>query len=189
MNYSTEELQKLLGHVGSNVNIHRTVLFFNPKQIFIGSNVRIDCYSLLSAGSAGIHIGNYIHIAASTHLFGNGGQIRLEDFCNLSSRVSLFTSTDDYAEGYMTNPMVPEHYKKVEHGSIILRKHAIIGCGSVVLPHVEIGLGSAVGALSLVKKNIAEFTIAGGIPAKKLGERGRKLLELERELTGHSLFA
>lgn len=179
MNYSTEELEELLGGVGSNVKIHRTVLFFNPKHIFIGSNVRIDCYSLLSAGASGIHIGNYIHIAASTHLFGGGGQILLEDFCNLSSRVSLFTSTDDYVEGYMTNPMVPEQYKKVDHGSITLRKHAIVGCGSIVLPHVEIERGGAVGALSLIKRDVPEFTIVGGIPAKKLGERDRKLLELE----------
>jgi dTDP-4-amino-4,6-dideoxy-D-glucose acyltransferase len=180
-NYSQSELEELLGRVGSHVSIHRSVVFFNPQKIFIGSHVRIDCFCILSAGSQGIHIHNYIHIAASTHLFGGGEQILLEDFCNLSSRTSLFTSSDDYVEGYMTNPLIPISYKKVENGKIILRKHAIIGCGSILLPNVEIGLGGAVGALSLVKENIASFDIVGGIPAKKLGERDQKLIELEQE--------
>lgn len=180
-NYSHDELQQILGAVGSDVQIHRSVAFFNPKQIYIGSHVRIDCFCLLSAGSEGIHLQNYIHIAASTHLFGNGGRIFLENFCNLSSRVSLFTSSDDYKEGYMTNPLIPVKFKKVQNGPIYLHKHSIVGSGSIILPQVEIGLAGAVGALSLVKENVNEFTIVGGIPAKKLGERNRELLAKERE--------
>lgn len=181
MNYSQQELQYVLGSVGSNVSIHRSVLFFNPKNIFIGSNVRIDCFCLLSAGSEGIHIQNYIHIASSTHLFGGGGKIILEKYSNLSSRVSLFTSSDDYVDGSMTNPLIPAHYKKVEEGPITLRRHAIVGCGSIILPNVEVGLGGAVGALSLVKRDVEPFAIMGGIPARKIGERQQKLLEIEKK--------
>ncbi|CDZ81715.1 putative lipopolysaccharide biosynthesis O-acetyl transferase WbbJ [Candidatus Rubidus massiliensis] len=178
-NYSHEELETLLGSVGLNVHIHRSVVFFNPKKIFIGSNVRIDCFCLLSAGEEGIFINNYIHIASSTHLFGSGGKIVLEDYCNLSSRVSLFTASDDYTDGHMTNPMIPDEYKKVDQGSIIIKKHAIIGCGSIILPNVEVNIGAAVGALTLVKKDIEPFLIMGGIPAKHIGERNNRVLEVE----------
>lgn len=178
-NYTEEELKNLLGAVGSNVQIHRSVVFMNPKKIFIGSHVRIDCFSYLSAGEEEIHLHNYIHLSVSVHLFGASAKILIEDYSNLASRASLFTSSDDYKEGYMTNPQIPNSYKKLKLGPVILRKHALIGCGSVVLPGVEIELGGSVGALSLVKKNVPAFAIVGGIPAKKIGERDKQLLQLQ----------
>ncbi len=181
-NYSQEELLNLLGGVGLEVNIHRSVVFFNPKKIFIDSHVRIDCFCLLSAGEEGIHIGHHIHIGAGSYLFGGGGGIELESFSNISSRVSLFTSNDDYVEGYMTNPTIPDSHKKVSNGSISLRKHSIIGSGSILLPDIEIGIGAAVGALSLVKQSVEPYSIVCGIPAKDTGrKRNRSLLELEEK--------
>jgi galactoside O-acetyltransferase len=47
------------------------------------------------------------------------------------------------------------------------------------MPNVEVGIGAAIGALSLVKKNVSPFAIIGGIPAKKIGNRNKKLLQLE----------
>lgn len=185
--YTPEELSTLLGSVGSNVCVHRSVVFFNPSQIFLGSNVRIDCFCLLSAGQKGIHVQDNIHIAAATHLFGSGGSITLESFSNISSRVSLFTMSDDYTEGYLTNPTIPMEYKKVEQGDLMIRKHAIIGCGSVVMPGIEIELGGSVGALSFVNKNVSAFTIVAGIPIRKVGERNRRLLDLEAQFLQKAL--
>lgn len=179
-NYTLEELVDLLAYVGERVHIHKSVQFFNPKQISIGSNVRIDCYSILSAGSEGIMIGNHVHVAAATHLFGSGGRIVIEDFANLSSRVSLFTASDDYKEGFLTNPTIPMDYKKVEMGPITISRHGIIGCGSVLLPSVHIGLGAAVGALSLIKHSVQPFQIVAGIPARVVGERSNDCLNHEK---------
>ena len=188
MNYTHEELRDLLGAVGTNVNIHKSVMFFNPKKIFISSHVRIDCFRLISAGSEGVYIQDYIHIGAGSYLFGNGGKIFLEPFVNISSRVSLFTSNDDYVEGYMSNPLIPKKYKKVLDGSITLRKHAILGSGSILLPNVEVGIGGAVGALSLVKRSVEPFAIVCGTPAKKKGERKKRLLELEQDFSKECNF-
>lgn len=179
--YTEDELKNLLGAVGSHVQVHRSVVFINPKHIFIGSHVRIDCFCYLSAGIEGIHLHNYIHLSVSTHLFGTSAKILVEDYCNLASRVSLFTSNDDYKEGYMTNPMVPATYKKLQTGPITLRKHTIVGCGSIIMPDIEIGVGGSVGALSLVKTSVDPFTIVGGIPAKQIGRRDQKLLQLEQD--------
>lgn len=180
-NYSESELKELLGSIGTNVNIHRSVVFFNPKNIHILSNVRIDCFCIFSAGKEGIHIQDFIHIGAGSYFFGNGGKIELKSFANISSRVSFFTSNDDYVDGYMSNPLIQERFKNILNGPITLDKHAIIGSGSIVLPNVEIGTGGSVGALSLVKKNVEPFTIVAGVPAKKKGERNKRLLELEKE--------
>lgn len=180
MNYQRDELEALgLAALGLNVAIHRSVLLFAPERISIGSNVRIDCFSVLSAGKDGIYIGNHVHLGAGAYLFGSGGCIVLEDFSGISSRVALYTATDDYSEGYLTNPTLPDAYRKVTQGPVVLRKHAIVGSGSVILPNLELGVGSSVGALSLVHKQVEPFAVVHGNPIRVIGKRSDKILELE----------
>ena len=62
-----------------------------------------------------------------------------------------------------------------------MRKHVIIGSGSVILPSVEIKEGTAVGALSLVNKSLDELSIYVGSPARKVNKRSTKILDLEKE--------
>jgi acetyltransferase-like isoleucine patch superfamily enzyme len=181
MDYTRDELERMhFAALGENVRVHRTVTFFGCQHLRIGNNVRIDCQAILSAGEGGLFVGNHVHLAAGVFIFGAGGQVVLEDFSGLSSRVTIYTATDDYSEGYLTNPTVPDQYRKVVSGSVILRRHVIVGASSVIMPGVELGLGASVGALSFVTKSVPDFTIVFGCPARKVGERGRKLLDLER---------
>lgn len=62
-----------------------------------------------------------------------------------------------------------------------MRKHVIIGSGSVILPSVEIKEGTAVVALSLVNKSLDEWSVYAGIPVRKINERSKKILDLEKE--------
>jgi galactoside O-acetyltransferase len=169
------------GAVGVNVNIHPTAVLLGSDKIHLGNDVRIDCFCLLSAGEDGIHIGNNVHLAAGVYIFGSGGKVTIEDFCGLSSRVAVYTASDDYSEGYMTNPTVPEKYKKVRRGPVTLRKHAIVGSGTVIMPGVELGVGASIGALSLVNQPVGDFLIGLGNPLRLVGKRGQRLLELEKE--------
>jgi acetyltransferase-like isoleucine patch superfamily enzyme len=181
MDYARGELEGMgFAGLGVNVKVHRTALFFGCERIHIGNNVRIDCYCVLSAGPDGVFLGDHVHLAAAALVFGSGGVVRLEDLSGLSSRATLYTATDDYSEGFLTNPTVPDEYRKVTCGPVVLRRHALVGCGAVLLPNVEVGLGGAVGALSLVTRNVPEFTVVFGSPARKVNERGRRLLDLER---------
>jgi dTDP-4-amino-4,6-dideoxy-D-glucose acyltransferase len=181
MNCSESELRKTFGSVGKNVSIHRSCVIFGGKRIHIGSNVRVDCFSMLSAGEQGIVIGDHVHIAVGCYLFGSGGKITIGDFAGLSARVSLFTATDDYLLGYMTNPTVPDKYKRVTKGDILLNKHALVGCGAVIMP-CTLGVAASVAALSFVNKNVADFDVVQGSPAVKVTSRRRRILDLEKQL-------
>ena len=167
--------------VGENTLLSDKASYYNCKNISIGNNVRIDDFVVLSAGVDGIEIGSYIHIAVFSSLIG-AGKIILKDFCNISSKVSIYSSNDDYSGEYMTNPMIPSEFTNVTHGAVSIGKHVIVGSGSVILPNVILEDGVAVGALSLVTKNCTEFGVYIGTPAKRVKERSRLLLDLEYQL-------
>ncbi len=164
--------------VGNNVQLSDRASFYNTSKISLGNNVRIDDFCVLSAGVGGINIGSHIHIAVFSLLIG-AGKIVLSDFCNISSRVSIYSSNDDYSGSTMTNPTLPSQYTGVTHADVLLGKHVIVGCGSVILPGVTIEEGVAIGALSLVTKDCEAFGIYAGNPARRIKERSRDLLELE----------
>lgn len=165
--------------VGENVFISDRTSFYNCANISLGNNVRVDDFCVMSAGARGIVIGNNVHVAVYSSLIG-AGKITLSDFCNISSRVSIYSSNDDYSGAAMTNPMVPVQYTGVTSADVFFGKHVIVGSGSVVLPGVTLEEGVAVGALSLIRKDCKAFGIYAGSPARFIKERKRDLLELEK---------
>jgi len=184
MAWLTNEQLEAMGFacVGRNVMLSDKASYYNCKNIRIGNNVRVDDFCVFSAGIGGIDIENYVHIAVYASLMG-AGNISLADFSNVSSRVAIYSSNDDYSGATMTNPTIPSEFTNVQHADVKIGKHVIIGAGSVILPGVTLEEGVAVGALSLIRKDCQSFGIYMGIPAKRIGERKRDLLELEKRLT------
>jgi len=168
-----------IGKIGKNCKINHTVQFFGDSDNFeIGDNVRIDAFCILSGK---IKIGSHIHIAAGTYLFGSSGII-LENYVSLSSRVSIYSVTDDYREGYLTNPTIPDEFKKVKGGLVILKKHVIVGAGSIIMPGIVLDEGASVGALTFVRKSVPSYTIISGNPAIVVGKRdAERLNSLEKK--------
>lgn len=175
----SELLELGLPHLGSNVLISRKASIYGVDKISIGDNVRIDDFCILSGN---ITIRNYIHIAAYSALYGGDCGIEIDSFANISSRVCIYAITDDFSGETMTNPMVPDNYKKVHMHKVRIGRHVIIGTGSTVLPGVCIGEGCAVGAMSLVKNDLLPWGIYAGIPVVHIKDRSRNLLKLESDL-------
>ncbi|MCD4664846.1 MAG: acyltransferase [Bacteroidales bacterium] len=178
--YTHNELESIgLKAFGKEVSISRKVSFYRPQNISIGNNVRIDDFCIISGD---VNIGSYVHIACYVSLFGEGGII-LEDFSGLSSKVSIYSANDDYLGEGLTGPTVPDKYRKVDKGKVIIRKHVVVGSGSIILPHTEIGIGSTIGALSLIKGEIPSWCIYSGIPASfKKKRKSSIILKYENEL-------
>lgn len=178
--YTESELATLgLGHVGQGVRLSRRASLYNAARIRIGDCTRIDDFCVLSAGEGGIDIGSNVHVAVFCSLIGDG-PIRVGDFANLSSRVSIYSSNDDYSGEYMSNPTVPTEFTRVTRAPVSIGRHVIVGSGSVILPNVTIGEGGVVGALSLVTADCGEFGVYAGCPARFIKPRQKGLLEQER---------
>jgi len=180
--YTHSELNKLgFKSLGNNVKISRNAIFYGLSRTIIGNDVRIDDYCIISAGSGGIIIGNYVHIGIFCSLQGDG-KITLNDFSGISSRVSLYSSNEDYFGNYLTNPTIPDKFRKLTVKDIYIDKHVIVGSGSIILPGVNLQIGVAIGAMSLVDRNCDSFFIYKGNPLKKIVRRKKNILLLEKTL-------
>ena len=110
-------------------------------------------------------------------MYGRYG-IECEDYTTISGRNMIYSQSDDYSGNFLTNPMVPAEFTNITGGKILIKKHAIIAAGCVVFPNLTIGEGVAVGAMSLVNKDLDDWGIYAGIPAKFIKPRNKGIEHL-----------
>jgi len=165
------------GFVGRGVRISALASFDKPELMSIGDFSRIDDFCALSGN---IKIGRNVHIAVMNSLLASVERIELCDFSGLAFGCRLFTSSDDYSGESLTNPTIPSKYKKIHHGEIVIGRHAILGTNTIVFPGVTISEGSSIGANSVVNKSTEPWGIYLGTPARRIKDRSRGLLELEK---------
>ena len=180
--YLTETDLKDFGFksIGKNVRISSDARIYGQENISIGDNVRIDDFAILSAVNGYITIGNFIFIARNSHLSGYHG-IEIHDFSSMAANTVIYSASDDYSGDYLTAQAIPQKFTAHIGGPIIIKKHVIIGSSTNVFGPVTIGEGCSVGAMSLVKSDLQPWGIYIGIPCKRLKERKKGLLELEKK--------
>lgn len=174
---STELRDLGVAEVGEGVLVHETAQLVDLDNIRFGDNCRVDAFTVLSAAGGAITLGSHIHIATGANLFGSAG-ISIGDFANISGGVRIYSVSDDYSGASMSNPTIPDQYKALDRQQTDVGEHAIIGSGSVVLPGATVAEGTAIGALSLVTRPTASWTIYAGQPATALKPRSSALLDL-----------
>jgi len=161
--------------VGRNVVISPKASIYNPDAIEIGDNVRIDDFCILSGGS-GLKIGSHIHIGAHSSFYGGSG-IEIGDFCSFGAYNLIHSDSDNFDGTAFVGPVYPEKYKPgMKHGKVVLEKFVNFGAKVTVLPGVRLGEGAAVGACSLVMKDLDPWVIYAGSPVRKIRDR-KKMIE------------
>lgn len=173
--YDKEELRYLgLKSYGNNVLISRKVSIYGADKIEIGNHVRIDDFCILSGK---IKLGSNIHISAYCALYGSYG-IEMDDYTGLSARCTVYSAIDDFSGNYLIGPMVDKAKTNVTGGQVTICKYVQIGAGCTIMPNLTINEGIAVGAMSFINKTLAPWGIYAGVPAIRIKERSKKLLEL-----------
>lgn len=173
-----EVAQLGLGYVGSDVKISRLSVIISPENTFIGDRSRIDAFTILSSSGGKIDLGMNVHIASHSTIMG-AGNVSFADFSGISQGVRIFSSSDDYSGNALTNPTLPKSWTEPDISDVYLGRHVIVGANSVILPGIAIGDCSAVGANSLVMRDLPGGGIFAGNPAKFIRNRETKILELE----------
>jgi len=116
-----------------------------------------------------IYIGRNVVIRPGTFLFADptegGGTITIEDDVLIGPGVHFYTNNHSYSNSALS--ILEQGYPTPsESDSIILRKGCWIGAGSIILPGVEVGENSVIGAGSVVTKSVFPRTVNAGNPAR-----------------------
>lgn len=141
-------------------HIRRVVMRLAGAKIGKGSSIHMGCrfFSLKR-----LQIGQDSIIGERAFLDGRAPLI-IGNHVDIASEVMIYNS---------------EHDVNTENFSAILTSveigdYAFIGPRAIILPGVKVGKGAVIGAGAVVTKNVADFTIVGGVPAKVIGERKNK---------------
>lgn len=111
-----------------------------------------------------IVVGENCTIGDSCFLDGRSG-LTIGNNVNLGSHVSIYTREHD-----VNSPVFAE-----TGGPVSIGDYAWVSSHTIILPGVTIGEGAVVAAGAVVTKDVPAFAIAGGVPAKVVGERNRDL--------------
>lgn len=109
-------------------------------------------------------IGNHSSIGHGAILDGRGS-LFIGNSVNLSTGVWIWTADHDVQSPNFAARIAP----------VVIEDYAWIGSRVIILPGVTIGKGAVVASGAVVTKDIAAFTIVGGIPAKIIGKRNEDL--------------
>ena len=132
--------------IGNNFQTGHNVLI--RENTIIGDNVSIGTNSIIEGNSS---IGNNVNIQSNVFIPIN---TVIEDFVFIGPNAVL------------TNDKYPPSRKGIDLRGPILRKGVSVGANTVILPGVEIGEGSMISAGAVVTKDVLEWKLAMGCPAK-----------------------
>lgn len=111
-----------------------------------------------------VEIGNNTRIGWSCHFQGLGG-IKIGNNVNFASYSKIWTGSHD-----MNSPDFISIYEPV-----IIGDYVWVSTGVNILQGVKIGEGAVIMAGAVVVKDVEPYSIVGGVPAEKKGERSKDI--------------
>ncbi len=138
------------------VRISSTVKIMSKDKLDINDNVWIWHHSIIDA-SNGVTIGKGCQIGAWVGVFTH------------SSHLSIRLMGDSYMDS--------DERIGYQSGSVVIGDYCFIAASSIILPGTTIGKGVVISAGSVVNKDIPNYSIVSGNPAKVIGS----VLKMDRE--------
>ena len=163
--YLTARLAADVSDMDFSVQCDGRVHVSGTANIKLGKRCRLGMEVELRTVEAG-----HIQIGEDTRL--NRGctltsyaQIRIDDFTIIGEFVSIRDANHGLKRGE------PMRYQPHTCEPILVGRDVWIGRGSCILPGVTIGEGAVIGANSVVTRDVPDFAIAAGVPAKVIKMR------------------
>lgn len=180
----------LLAEAGRGTIWGHGVVLRHPGRMRIGAGVVVDddCYFDAKGCSAGgFVIGDDAFVSRGSIVSGKDGDLRLGPRVNIGARCTLYASTDleigadtmlaahCYIGGGRYDPHAardrPIAEQPLPRKGVRIGEDCWLGAGVVVVDGVSIGRGAVIGAGAVVTRDIPEYTIAAGVPARAVGVR------------------
>jgi acetyltransferase-like isoleucine patch superfamily enzyme len=112
---------------------------------------------------AGVKIGQGSIVGQNAFLDGRDN-LTIGKYVDIASEVMIYNSEHD----------INSEYFEAKNNPVEIGDFVFIGPRAIILPGVKIGKGAVIAAGAVVTKDVEEFKIVGGVPAKEIGERQLK---------------
>ena len=157
------------GHFGKGSLIRSPIFIKHPRFISIGNHVfirdgaRLEIVYTGDQPDPGLHIGDRTNIEQGVHIVCHrkvwiGSEVSIAGHCCI---VDVTHPYDDINETTKIGLRIKSGDAFVNIGD-----GAFIGFGAVILPNVTVGRRAIVGANSVVVRDVPEFCVAAGAPAR-----------------------
>jgi acetyltransferase-like isoleucine patch superfamily enzyme len=159
-----------LGSLGSRSVLFKPLLVSDPSRISIGDHSQIRDFARLEVihrphlgWDANLRIGNRVLIEQGVHIVCQGSVTIGDDVA-----ITAFCAIVDTYHPHDPPDRAPPIGRRLptEHTSVSIGEGSIIGMHSVILPNVQIGRGCVIGAGSVVNRDIPDYAVAAGAPAR-----------------------
>lgn len=162
-------LRRRLAACGDAAVIGAGTLVIAPAHIRIGHHFSCWRHCTIAAPHLGnVVIGDHVSLNANVYInAGCDGRISIGSHVLIGPNVVLRSSDHQTAEAsrlIRSQGHVP--------GTIVIEDDVWLAANVTVVGGVTIGRGAVVGANAVVTRDVAPFTIVGGVPAKPIGHRG-----------------
>jgi acetyltransferase-like isoleucine patch superfamily enzyme len=160
--------------LGKNILLGDRVIIYQAEDggpVQLGDRVAILRDTAIETGFGGsISIGSATWIHPRNQLNAYLGSIHVGNGVDIAPNCAFYS----YDHGFALNQPIREQPLKTK-GDIVVEDEAWLGVGVIVLSGVRIGKGAAIGAGSVVKKDIPDYAIAVGNPARVIKMRSNKI--------------
>lgn len=136
------------------------------RRVKLGKSVFLDKGVILEAWDGHIHIGDRVYVGCYSVIIGSG-EVDINANVLIGAHCVITSSNHRFA---IRHKLMWEQGMAL--GKVTIGEDVWLGANVKVMPGVTIGTGAVVGAGSVVTKDIPDFHIAMGVPARIVGVRG-----------------
>ncbi len=159
--------------MGLKKTIKRWIALQLKSVLAEATPVRFSNTSNLTTGKDSFHNGNF-------EIRGKG-KLKIGSYCALGKDIKIITSNHNYNfaslqygfyNRYFNQKPYSQDAASLNEGYAVIIEHDVwIGDNVIILPNVTIATGAIIAAGSVVSKDVAAYTIVGGVPAKQIKDR------------------
>ncbi|MGH7999856.1 MAG: acyltransferase [Brasilonema sp.] len=135
-------------------------------QIHISANASIMDGAILAPYGGSIYIGENVFIGPYCVIYGHGG-LKIDKNTMIAAHSVVIPSNHGFSDREKTISSQPATSIGINIGEDVW-----IASGVRVLDGISIGKGCVIGAGAVVNKSLPDYSIAVGVPAKVIGQRG-----------------
>ncbi len=171
------------GHIGKSSLVYPPFHSWDIKSVYIGDNVNIFAGGWIQTVpeygqdklEPELKIGNGTYIGHRCHII-VCDQMTIGKDVTIADNVYITDNLHGFED--ITMPVMPQPLKVP--GPVVIEDEVWIGERVCIMPNVTIGKHSIIGANSVVTKNIPEYCVAAGVPAKVIRHYNKDKNEWEK---------